>query len=105
MPSSPDSGPIMIWTLSCSTALRVALTALSGVASDETLTNSIFLPPAMPLLLLERQVGAAHAVLARRRERSFQGGQQADLQRLLRLGAARPRDAAAAAPTMRAREP
>src|SRR6478609_4659827 len=50
MPSSPDSGPIMIWTLSCSTALRVELTALSGVASEDTLTNSIFLPPAMPFL-------------------------------------------------------
>src|ERR1700712_4290213 len=48
MPSSPDSGPIMICTLSCSTALRVELTALSGVASDDTLMNSIFLPPAMP---------------------------------------------------------
>src|SRR5678816_1044467 len=48
MPSSPESGPIMIWTLSCSTAFLVIATALSGVASDETLTNSIFLPPAMP---------------------------------------------------------
>ena len=42
----------MIWTLSCSTALRVIATALSGVASDETLTNSIFLPPAMPFFSL-----------------------------------------------------
>ncbi len=48
MPSEPDSGPIMICTLSCSTSLRVALTATSGWAFDEPLTNSIFLPPAMP---------------------------------------------------------
>ena len=48
MPSEPDSGPTMIWTLSCSTSLRVALTATSGLASDEALMISIFLPATMP---------------------------------------------------------
>src|SRR3954454_16767836 len=52
MPSSPESGPITIGVLSCSTSLRVAATALSGVASDEAFTNSIFLPPAMPFFCL-----------------------------------------------------
>jgi hypothetical protein len=37
------------------------------------------------IVLFQRQIGAAHAVLPRRRERAFEGGQQADLQRLLRL--------------------
>ncbi len=39
----------MIWTLSCSTSLRVALTATSGLASDDALMISIFLPATMPL--------------------------------------------------------
>src|SRR3546814_1290569 len=34
-------------TPSCSTSLRVARTALSGEASDEPVTSSIFLPPAV----------------------------------------------------------
>ena len=39
MPSPPDSGPTMMSTLSCSTSLRVALTATSGLASDEALID------------------------------------------------------------------
>ena len=39
----------MMSTLSCSTSLRVALTATSGLASDEALMISIFLPATMPL--------------------------------------------------------
>ena len=89
MPSEPDSGPTMIWTLSCSTSLRVALTATSGLASDEALMISIFLPPAMPLRSFTRELGAAHAVLAAGRERAFERGQQADLDGFLRLGGCR----------------
>ena len=74
-------------------------TALSGVASDQTLTNSIFLPPAMPLLFLERHVGAAGSRpgLAPANGPS-RVGQQADLERLLRLRAEPIKAAAAAAP-------
>ena len=38
----------MMSTLSCSTSLRVALTATSGLASDDALMTSIFLPATMP---------------------------------------------------------
>ena len=48
MPSEPESGPTMMSTLSCSTSFRVALTATSGLASDEALMISIFLPATMP---------------------------------------------------------
>src|SRR5262245_17264798 len=48
MPSEPDSGPTMMSTLSCSTSLRVALTATSGLASDDALMTSIFLPATVP---------------------------------------------------------
>ena len=74
----------MISTLSCSTSLRVALTALSGVASDESLMNSIFLPPAMPLCFLHRQLDAAMPSCAGDRERPLERGQPADLDGLLR---------------------
>ena len=37
----------MTCTPSCSTSLRVARMALSGEASDEPVTSSIFFPPAM----------------------------------------------------------
>jgi hypothetical protein len=50
MPSEPDSGPTMMSTLSCSTSLRVALTATSGLASDEALTSSILRPATTPFL-------------------------------------------------------
>src|SRR4030095_2438565 len=49
MPSEPDSGPTMMSTLSCSTSLRVAFTATSGLASDEALTISILRPATTPL--------------------------------------------------------
>jgi hypothetical protein len=48
MPSPPESGPTMMSTLSCSTSLRVALTATSGFASDEALTSSILRPATTP---------------------------------------------------------
>ena len=49
MPSEPDSGPTMMSTLSCSTSLRVAFTATSGLASDEALMISILRPATTPL--------------------------------------------------------
>ena len=49
MPSPPDSGPTMMSTLSCSTSLRVAFTATSGLASDEALISSILRPATTPL--------------------------------------------------------
>src|SRR5262249_9592938 len=52
MPSEPESGPTMMSTLSCSTSLRVALTATSGLASDDALMISIFLPATIPLRCL-----------------------------------------------------
>src|SRR5262245_47920593 len=48
MPSPPDSGPTMMSTLSCSTSLRVAFTATSGLASDEALIISILRPATTP---------------------------------------------------------
>src|SRR5262245_35473108 len=48
MPSEPERGPTMMSTLSCSTSFRVALTATSGLASDDALMISIFLPATMP---------------------------------------------------------
>src|SRR5262245_61171449 len=48
MPSEPESGPTMMSTLSCSTSFRVALTATSGLASDDALMISIFLPATIP---------------------------------------------------------
>ena len=78
----------MICTLSCSTSLRVALTATSGLASDDALMISIFLPATMPLRSFTADLGAAHAVCAARGERSFQRREQADLDRLLRIRAA-----------------
>src|SRR4029453_6071037 len=48
MPSEPDSGPTMMSTLSCSTSFRVAFTATSGLAAEEALMISIFLPATMP---------------------------------------------------------
>ncbi len=48
MPSPPDSGPTMMSTLSCSTSLRVAFTATSGLASLDALMISILRPATTP---------------------------------------------------------
>ena len=47
MPSEPESGPMMISTLSCSMSLRAMRVAVAGVVSVLAITVSIFLPPAM----------------------------------------------------------
>src|SRR5215207_6225257 len=52
MPSPPERGPTMMSTLSCSTSLRVALTATSGLASDDALMIWIGRPATTPFLCL-----------------------------------------------------
>jgi hypothetical protein len=47
MPSDPDTGPIRMSTLSCSTSLRAPRIAESGLALVGKVTISIVLPPAL----------------------------------------------------------
>ena len=48
MPSPPERGPTTISTLSCSTSFRTAFTATSGLAFEDALIISIFLPATTP---------------------------------------------------------
>ena len=88
----------MMSTLSCSTSLRVALTATSGLASDDALMISILRPATMPLRCLTASSAPRMPSGAAGRERPFERGQQADLDgRLLRHAlpaTARPQRAA-----------
>src|ERR1700712_2216523 len=45
MPSLPESGPMRISTLSCSTSRRAEARATSGLLSDEARKSSILMPP------------------------------------------------------------
>ena len=47
MPSEPDTGPIRMSTLSCSTSLRAPRIAESGLALVENVITSMVLPPAL----------------------------------------------------------
>jgi hypothetical protein len=69
----------MMSTLSCSTSFAVAFTATSGLASDEALMISIFLPPGHAVVLLQCKLGATHAIRTASGERPFQCRQQSDL--------------------------
>ena len=82
MPSDPDSGPMTMSTSSCSTTLRAARIAESGLASVAPMITSTSRPPGLAAELVHGDLESADPVLAEHGVRSFERGQETDLQRL-----------------------
>ena len=97
MPSEPDTGPIRMSTLSCSTSLRAPRIAESGLALVGEGDHLDGLAAGLGAGLLHGDLHAAQRVLAERGERAFERGEHADLDLVLRLRGAGERASIAAA--------
>ena len=88
MPSEPETGPIRISTLSCSTSLRAPRIAESRARVGREGDHLDGLAAGLCAGLLHGDFHAADGILTERGERTFESREHADLDLLLRQSAA-----------------